>query len=444
MATFNIYLRDKTTTSETPLTLYITDQYHILKVPTKKKIEPKYWNIKQQKVKSAYPYGNCEDFDDELKAFTKTAKEAYDFLIKEGEEISVEKINDKILSLRLKESSLGIEQKAKGFFECFEDFIKECTEIDGKKGRTIQAYTTTRDHLKVYSILKKATIKVDCIDISFIKKYKRYLLDEHIKNTKYNWEAGKIIFPKNEEKGLTDSAVSKDIKVIKTFCIWLNNTGIINNKHHRDFKVEEIDADIIVLDKDELKALARLEVPEHLQKYLDIFLVGSTVGLRISDLLNISPHKVYIDEEDLSNSYLSRKTYKTNKDVQLPLLPFVAKIFLKYQEKYPTALPTVTEQKLNKYLKEIGKLGGLTYLEERIRLKDGKQVKEVKEKYKFMSSHMCRRNFICLLAKAGETAETIMDLSGHSDYKSFKKYLKFFNVDRFKVIQRALGDLYDE
>ena len=250
MATFNIYLRDKTTTSETPLTLYITDQYHILKVPTKKKIEPKYWNIKQQKVKSAYPYGNCEDFDDELKAFTKTAKEAYDFLIKEGEEISVEKINDKILSLRLKESSLGIEQKAKGFFECFEDFIKECTEIDGKKGRTIQAYTTTRDHLKVYSILKKATIKVDCIDISFIKKYKRYLLDEHIKNTKYNWEAGKIIFPKNEEKGLTDSAVSKDIKVIKTFCIWLNNTGIINNKHHRDFKVEEIDADIIVLDKD--------------------------------------------------------------------------------------------------------------------------------------------------------------------------------------------------
>ena len=146
----------------------------------------------------------------------------------------------------------------------------------------------------------------------------------------------------------------------------------------------------------------------------------------------------------MSNSYLSRKTYKTNKDVQLPLLPFVAKIFLKYQEKYPTALPTVTEQKLNKYLKEIGKLGGLTYLEERIRLKDGKQVKEVKEKYKFMSSHMCRRNFICLLAKAGETAETIMDLSGHSDYKSFKKYLKFFNVDRFKVIQRALGDLYDE
>ena len=59
------------------------------------------------------------------------------------------------------------------------------------------------------------------------------------------------------------------------------------------------------------------------------------------------------------------------------------------------------------------------------------KVEFLEPKYNFISSHTARRTFVTLSLEKGMRPETVMSITGHKDYKTFKKYIKL--TDKVKM-----------
>lgn len=94
-------------------------------------------------------------------------------------------------------------------------------------------------------------------------------------------------------------------------------------------------------------------------------------------------------------------------------------------------LPMITNQRMNKYIKELGQLAGI---DEPVRItnyKGNERIDEVKTKYELLCTHTGRRTFICNALSLGIPVNVVMKWTGHSDYKSMKPYIDV--VDEIKV-----------
>ena len=72
------------------------------------------------------------------------------------------------------------------------------------------------------------------------------------------------------------------------------------------------------------------------------------------------------------------------------------------------ALPVISNQRMNDYLKELAEMAGID---------------EVTPKYALLSTHAGRRTFICNALSLGIPANVVMKWTGHSDYKAMKPYI---------------------
>ena len=92
-----------------------------------------------------------------------------------------------------------------------------------------------------------------------------------------------------------------------------------------------------------------------------------------------------------------------------------------------------SNQKTNEYLKELGELAGITESILIIKYRGIEKVEFLEPKYKFISSHTARRTFVTLSLEKGMRPETVMSITGHKDYKTFKKYIKL--TDKVKLVE---------
>ena len=54
-------------------------------------------------------------------------------------------------------------------------------------------------------------------------------------------------------------------------------------------------------------------------------------------------------------------------------------------------------------------------------------------KYNLVTTHTARRTFITLSLEKGMRPEVVMKITGHKDWKSFKKYIKI--VERIQILE---------
>jgi integrase len=198
------------------------------------------------------------------------------------------------------------------------------------------------------------------------------------------------------------------------------------------------EGDDIYLTVEELKTIEKKEIPAHLEKYRDIFLIGAWTGLRFSDFTRVTKENII---NKFGNQYIKIKTKKTGEDVVIPVLPPLARIL----HKYPGLLPTVSEQKFNKYIKDICQLAEIDEPTEITISKGLLKTRKFVPKYKLVSSHTCRRSF-CTNAFLEFEIEpiNIMKISGHRTQRAFLRYIKAdkfqtANIFRIKAL-RMLGE----
>ena len=174
----------------------------------------------------------------------------------------------------------------------------------------------------------------------------------------------------------------------------------------------------------------------NLEVIRDMLLFGCGIGCRFSDLVKIKVGNIISDEEE-GRRYLKYRMTKSqmSKEIKVPINKMTWEIFKKYSSKkeitdylFPRTNRgnPISNQKFNKHLKTIGELVGLERKVNFPKFNLQGQVIEgtddPKPLHKFISSHIMRRTFIREGLNSGVQPRILMELSGHTTEKVFKRY----------------------
>ena len=87
------------------------------------------------------------------------------------------------------------------------------------------------------------------------------------------------------------------------------------------------------------------------------------------------------------------------------------------------ALPVITNQKMNEYLKELAEFAGINEPIRQTYYKGNERIDEVTPKYALLGTPAGCRTFICNALALGIPPQVVMKWAGHSDYKAMKPYI---------------------
>ncbi|ALD21326.1 tyrosine-type recombinase/integrase [Hymenobacter sp. DG25A] len=88
------------------------------------------------------------------------------------------------------------------------------------------------------------------------------------------------------------------------------------------------------------------------------------------------------------------------------------------------ALPVISNQKTNAYLKVLAQLAGLDTPTTTSQHRGSERVATTQPKHELVCTHTARRTFVTLALEGGMRPEVVMRITGHKDYKTLHRYLK--------------------
>ena len=134
---------------------------------------------------------------------------------------------------------------------------------------------------------------------------------------------------------------------------------------------------------------------------------------------------------------LNLKTEKTKDILSIPLNDFANDIINRHKENDKIQLPPIiTNQKMNEYLKELGALAEINDTVERHRYSGNIKKTITTEKYNLITTHTARRTFVTLSLEKGFRPEVVMEMTGHKNYTTFKRYIKITNQVKKEEMNR--------
>ena len=211
---------------------------------------------------------------------------------------------------------------------------------------------------------------------------------------------------------------------LKWFLRWCTKKGYCHNTAYEDFnpKLKSAPKKVIFLTNDELNKLKTVEIPhnkQYLERVRDVFLFCCFSGLRYSDVYNLK-------RSDVKPDHIEITTVKTADSLIIELNNHSKAILEKYKDIHSEdhkALPVISNQKMNVYLKELGELAEINDPVRETFYKGSKRIDIVTPKYALLGTHAGRRTFICNALALGIPAQVVMKWTGHSDYKAMKPYI---------------------
>jgi integrase len=117
---------------------------------------------------------------------------------------------------------------------------------------------------------------------------------------------------------------------------------------------------------------------------------------------------------------------KTGEIVVIPLHWIVTAILQKYNYDLPRS---ISNQKMNDYLKEIGEKAGIDESVSITKFEGGIKVARTSNKYKLISTHTARRSGATNMYLAGIPAISIMKITGHKTEQAFMRYIQMTQED---------------
>lgn len=160
--------------------------------------------------------------------------------------------------------------------------------------------------------------------------------------------------------------------------------------------------------------MANLSAFPFLEKYRDLLVFGCLTGLRFSDFSTIK-------SEDVRDKRLYKKQKKSDHWVVVPLRDDAYSIFI---HRFKRTIPIVSNANFNYYIKEVGKLAGITEPITFSHKRGNTDIIQTKPKHQWITSHTCRRSFCTNEFLAGIPVELIMKISGHKSIRDFYRYIR--------------------
>lgn len=243
---------------------------------------------------------------------------------------------------------------------------------------------------------------------------------------------------KENNKGLRNSTINKVISVTKSFVRWaIQNNYCSNNKFVTQRQLlKSSKRTVVYLEWPELMRVYNYDFSKNtrLGQARDVFCFCCFTSLRYSDVFNLR-------RSDIIGDSLHLTTIKTSTAIVIELNKYSKAILEKYSKcEFPDdkALPVISNQRMNDYIKEIGCICQINTPIKITSYKGTARIDETFPKWELLSSHAGRRTFICNALILGIPRDIVMKWTGHSDYKAMEPYIEI--ADKAKRNAMALFD----
>lgn len=324
-----------------------------------------------------------------------------------------------------------VDTDAKGFFQLFDDFTFETGTANQWAAATFQKFSATKKHCKGFA----EDMTFEMLDENTLQAFVIYLRDK---------------------QDMRNSTISKQLDLLKWFLRWATTKGFNKNNAYTSFapKFKTADKKVIFLEWEELMTVCDFVTPPNgevvelvdgdgkaykktvqnagtLQLVRDVFCFCCFTSLRYSDVANLKRSDVFAD-------YISITTVKTADSLKIELNDYSRAILEKYRGETfvgNLALPVISNQKMNDYLKELGELCGINKPVTITYYKGNQRIDEVYPKYALLGTHCGRRTFICNALMLGVPAQVVMKWTGHSDYKTMRPYIDVADTTKAEAMQ---------
>lgn len=382
-----------------------------------------FWDSKNQKVKNKVEAMDKDFINDKLLTLNIFVVGQFNIDYNDGEVITADWLKNTVNNYFKRPSDLKPE---KVFFV---DWIKSFVETAPKrlhKGNnlsetTIKKYNTTLNNLINYEAFKGVRLRFEDITLNFYFDFVDYC--------------------RNTLK-LGINTIGTRIKVVKFFCrqIDLEGLPISQQYKHPEFVAQEEKAEDIYLTTAEIQTIFNYDFSgtPYLDNARDLLIIGLNTGLRISDFMRLDLSHIKADT-------IRIKAQKTGEIAEIPINEQIERTLIKNGGKLPRS---ISEQKFNEYLKEIGEKVGFSEMVHGAKMdcinEDEAKAKGVKKlfrkvsgtfpKYELMTSHICRRSFATNLYGQIPTP-VIMAITGHATETQFLTYIKKTAAENAEVLR---------
>ena len=204
--------------------------------------------------------------------------------------------------------------------------------------------------------------------------------------------------------------------------------GLTVSVEPRKLRVACQHTDKVYLTGPELEQLCGTVLPNTLAPVRDVFLFCCYTGLRYSDVLQ--PHSGNMEAlHDSSGRVLRLTQTKTRTRVSVYLTAAASTLLEKYagpEREGPGArlLPVYQNQVMNRYLKRICQLAGVTAGVEMVEVRAGQVIKSMRPKHELVTMHTARHTFATQSLLRGMPVEVLQKILGHASIKTTLVYAK--------------------
>ncbi|MCW3806132.1 site-specific integrase [Plebeiibacterium marinum] len=291
------------------------------------------------------------------------------------------------------------EDKKLSFYELYDLFVQERGKQNDWLPPTYTKFKSLKKHLSEFD--KK--LHLDKLDEEKLSDLVDYL------RTKAN---------------MKNTTIKKQLGFLKWFLKWAVEKKHTTNTDYQSFKpkLKTAENQVIYLSSAELDKVRNCNIADskqYLDRVRDVFLFCCYTSLRYSDVYKLKRH-------DVKRGKLEIVTQKTTDKLSIKLNNKALALVDKYKGvhfKENKALPVITNQRMNDYLKELCELAKIDEPITVIDFVGNKRMEHTYPKYSLIGTHTGRRTFICNALINGMPPHAVMKITGHSDYKAMQPYV---------------------
>ena len=258
------------------------------------------------------------------------------------------------------------------------------------------------DQIYTYLMCCDKNLTLQKIDKKFMAKLRNWFLDNNYKNP----------------------TIVKAFRNFRCFLKWAKQEGYEVNDSAICYRenVSIRQKKVIFLKFTELMNFYNYKFPEekqYLERARDFFCFMAFTSLRYSDFSRLKVSDVYEDHIELY-------TEKTDVMLSIPLVSYAKALVEKYKGMGQSSLmfPKISNQKLNKYIKEAAQLVGLNRQVVQVSYSGNKKHESIDRLCDILSCHTARRTFVCSSLHLGIPQSVVMKCTGHSDFRAMRPYIE--------------------
>jgi site-specific recombinase XerD len=377
---FWIYKSRINKAGKSPIMMRITIDGERVSLATNVFVIPEFWDKDKQVIKGNDPV--AKENNDTLLYFHSKALNHYNDCLRRDKDISAAGIRDMIL------------KTDKPVHTLLEVFSYHISNLKARVGfdisvNTVKKYRTVETKLKVFLIKKisRTDINLSELNHKFITELDMYM---------------------KVDEGLKHNAVIKNMQQFKGVIRICMQNGWLEKDPFSNYKMALKDTERGYLTLQELKLMEEVSLPsERLDHVRDVFIFCCYTGLAFADVSKLNKAHFEQGEDGITWIKLNRTKSKTRSVI--PLLPRAREILEKYSNRAQVnsekkLLPVISNQNLNKYLKEIAVLCGIQ---------------------KRVSMHLARHTFATSVTLGkGIDIMTVSKMLGHKNLRTTQIYSK--------------------